>query len=247
MKKKLYFFIFFIVIIGIVLGFLLIKANDRKDNNLKEKEEFAISKIHYYSTANAISNSTNYQNPEWNLKVYQYTDIAIYIDRLEEAGSKNYISSLEISNVKLNKENEEVYYLNPMLFGKSTLNLDFKLDKNLDYNIINSKNSENEQGYNIPIFFQDCSNPITLRFVNYLNDNYKVSSENSLIYNGSLISELGLDIDDLEKNLEFDLTITTKDGKKRVQKVELEIPFEKGNKSILDGDFELQVKQDIKF
>ena len=132
------------------------------------------------------------------------------------------------------------------MFGKSELYLDSKIEDNLKYNVINTTNSENEQSYNIPIYFQDCSNPITLRIVNYLADNFKVSNDNLLLYNGSLIKELGFRTKDLETNLSFDLKIITKDGETRTKNVNFDIIFEKENKSILDGDIDIEEKEDIR-
>ena len=248
-KKLLYFFVFFIIIFVIVLIVCFYNKDDNKKDNIKSNCEFLINKIHYYSTANAVSNTTNYQNPEWNLRVYQYTDIAIYLDRLNSlVKEENYITNLEISNIKVNlPEKEEVYYLNPKLFGKSTLDLDMKIEDKLEYSVINDNNSDNQQNYNIPIYFQDCSNPITLRYLNILNDNFKVSNENSLVYNGSLIRELGLDLNDLDSNLTFDLIVTTKDGKKRLKNIRLEIPFKNDNVNILDGDADIKENYDIEF
>ena len=246
-KKLLYFFIFFIVII-ILICFIYYKAKGNRKNIASGKvNEFIVNNILYYSSANAISNTTNYQNPEWNLKVFQYTDIAIYLDRLNQVNEDNYITSLEISNIKLAKEDNELYYINPKLIGNNSLDLDSKIEDKLEYTVINDENSENTQNYNIPIFYQDCSNPITLRFINYLNNNYKVPSERSLTYNGSLIRELGLTVQDLDNKISFDLNITVKSGREKSKTLELEIPFEKGKKSILDGDFEIKLKQNIEF
>ena len=249
MKKNLICFFVFFIAISII--FVCYKNN--KDSNYKntvnQNKEFVINKIQYYSTANAISNTTNYQNPEWNLKVYQYTDFAIYIDRLSKIiNENNYITNLEIFNFQLNNlEKEEIYYLNPKMFGKSTLDLDTKIENNLEYNVINSENYENNQEYNIPIYFQDCSNPITFRYLNYLANNYKVPSDETLKYNGSLISKLGMDLEDLNDELSFDLKIITKDGQERVEKVNLEISYKDENRSIIDGDFEAKEKKSIQF
>ena len=224
--------------------------NDYEKNNiLNQKNEFIINKIQYYSTVNAVSNTTNYQNPEWNLKVYQYTDFAIYLDKLNKTiNEKNYIINLKIFNFKLNnKEKEEIYYLNPKMFAKNTLDLDAKIEDNLEYNVINSENSENNQEYNIPIYFQDCSNPITFRYVNYLANNYKVSSNETVKYNGSLVSKLGMKLEDLNDNLSFDLKIITKDGEERIESVDLKIPYKDENRSIIDGDFEAKEKKSIQF
>lgn len=244
MKKKLFYF--FLVITLIILIIILYLKNNKKIIKLKENNEFLINSVQYYSTANAASNTTNYQNPEWNLKVYQFTDIAIYIDRLgKNIDEKNYITNLEILNFKTNSE-EEIYYLNPKMFGKNTLDLDTKVEDYLEYNVINSENKDNEQEYDIPIFFQDCSNPITFRYVRYLADNYKVPNDETLKYNGSLISKLGLKIDDLNKNLSFDLKIVTKDGKERMKNIDLKIPYENDDRNILDGDFESKINFNIR-
>lgn len=250
MKKKIFFcFLTVSSIIAIIAIIFNINKKDNKQNILKNEKEFQISKIQFYSGANGISNTTSYQNPEWNLKVYQYTDIAIYLNRLNnEISEKNYISDLKISNIQLNfPDKEEVYYINPNLFGNNSLDIDKKIEGSLEYNVINDENIENKQNYNIPVFFQDCSNPITIRFVNYLKDNYKVPSDRTLEYNGNLITEIGLDIEDLDKNLSFDLEITTRDGEKKIQKVDIEIPFENKENSILDGDYKSKLETNIEF
>ena len=250
MKKKLFYIIsFFIIALIILAGIFYIKKNNKKVNLIsKLDDEFVINKVKFYSTANAISNTTSYQNPEWNLKVYQYTDVAIYVDRLNKnISEKNYITSLEISNItQINPEKEEIYYLNPELFGKNTLDFDTKIENTLEYNVINSENKDNDQKYDIPIYFQDCSNPITIRYVKYLSNNYKVPSDKTLKYNGSLIRNLGLKIDDLNKNLKFEIKFITKDEEERKQEINLEIPYENESKSILDGDFEETTKLNIR-
>ena len=170
-------------------------------------------------------------------------------DKLNKTiNEKNYIINLKIFNFKLNnKEKEEIYYLNPKMFAKNTLDLDAKIEDNLEYNVINSENSENNQEYNIPIYFQDCSNPITFRYVNYLANNYKVSSNETVKYNGSLVSKLGMKLEDLNDNLSFDLKIITKDGEERIESVDLKIPYKDENRSIIDGDFETKEKKNIRF
>ena len=88
---------------------------------------------------------------------------------------------------------------------------------------------------------------LQIRYINYLSNNYKVPNDKTLKYNGSLIKNLGLKIDDLNKNISFDLKITTRDEEERIKKINIEIPYENKNKSILDGDFEIKVKENITF
>ena len=220
-------------------------------SNTAEKilPEFVINKITYYSSANAISNTTSYQNPEWNLHVYQYTDIAIYLNRinnLENIKTQNYITKIYLQNFIAGLENVDVYYLNPNDFGNSYLKLDNRIQNPLEYTVINSENREDMQNYNIPVFFQDCSNPITLRLVTELSKNYQVPKENTLTYNGTLIRELGLNIPNLNQTIKFDLTVETKDTI-HVKSISLEIPYEKSGKSILDGDIQIETEEDILF
>ena len=253
MKKKIiYSFIFFILIllIFIIIVFLNFTKNKNmdKDNSIsKIEDEFRISKIEYYSSANGISNTTNYQNPEWNLKVYQYTDLAIYIERINDISDKNYIEKLYLENFKVTLEDSKVYYINPIMFGNSTLNNDDMIEEKLDYTIVNSANEKNEINYNIPIYFQDCSNPITIRIVKTLSDSYKISNENSLSYNGSLIRELGFDLDSLINGINFDLNIVTNSGKVRNRNIEIDFPLYDSEKSILDGDYKTEINSNISF
>lgn len=230
------------------LGFSFWETKKEKKENLKEivvEKEFKISKIKYYSSANAISNTTSFQNPEWNLRVYQYVDIAIYLERINDINSKNYITDVALSHFS-KLDNDAIYYLNPTMFGNGILNEEDRIEDSLKYTVINSSN-EKEQDYRIPIYFQDFSNPITIRLVRELDKNYKVSNEKSLVYNGKLIEELGLHLSDLASKIIFDIEIDTKDGEKRIQTIELEIPLENEQKSILEGDYEEEVMMNFPF
>ena len=90
-KSKKYYIIKFIIFVLLsALLVLLIKINyndaQRKTSlentiaditSLSSKQTFSIDKIYLYSSANATNNET--KKSMWNLNVYQYTDIALYI------------------------------------------------------------------------------------------------------------------------------------------------------------------------
>lgn len=249
MKKPLFFFAFLIIVMFVLCIVFSMKKDFSKPNTFEITDEFEIKKVVYYSSANAISNTTNYQNPEWNLSVYQYTDIAIYLDRINDSNDtkyQNYITELSLENFETDLENSRVYYLNPKNFGNSNLVEDDLIEELLEYNVINSENKENEQNYNIPIFFQDCSNPITLRVVTELSNHYQVSKDYTLAYNGSLVKELGLRLENLNQTISFDLVIHNK-GVGRAKHIDLEIPYEDKEKSILDGDIKIEKNKNISF
>ena len=123
----------------------------KNNNEIYEENKtamFNVSKIQYYSDVNAVSNQTTYQNPEWNLNVYQYTDIALYIERLDDFSSENYIKSLNISDIKISdskKGTQKIYYLNPLAYGNGDiLNSENEIKGILEYNIMNYENEDNQ-------------------------------------------------------------------------------------------------------
>ena len=206
-----------------------------------------IHQMRFYSSAKAISNTTNYQNPEWNLRVYQFTDIAIYLNRLNPEGKENYVTNLVIQNIDTGSPKKKLYYLNPNMFGNGEIDEDNLIENDLDFIIVNSENKDNSEKYEFPVFFQDFSNPITLRLVNHLSDNYKMSNEKSLNYSGAIIRDLGFSLQEIKSTLKFDIKIDTKDKKERSKSLSLEIPLENSNTSIFDGDIEKKEIVDIEF
>ncbi len=100
-----------VLICLLVLYFLLnfvykkykIKTNFENDlssiSSGTENDTFYVKKIVLYSSANATNNETN--RDLWNLNIYQFTDIAIYIENNyeNELNSSNTIKSLTIDNI----------------------------------------------------------------------------------------------------------------------------------------------------
>lgn len=94
-------------------------------------------------------------------------------------------------------------------------------------------------GYNIPVFFEDCSNPITLKYVNNnVVENYAIDSTKTLKYDGSLLKSANVFINDIETTITFDLNIITTNDEVHEITVELEVPLQDNNSSIYDGFFE---------
>lgn len=243
MKKKIFANLIIgagILVIGLALGLKIYKNKTNEKDLAEENQVFEVSKIQYYSNVGAISKQTTYQNPEWDLNVYQYTDIAIYLKRAEEYSVSNYIKKLTIDNIQVSKTeigNQEIYYLNPTKFGNSDiaeLSDENKIDSGLEYNIMNYENSENDVKYSIPIFFEDCSNPITLRYLNSdIVSDYKFSQSNKLQFNGSLLKTAGISLEKLGTTITFDLDIITQNDETYNIPLTLDIPIDE---RIYDGD-----------
>lgn len=244
LKKKIIFIIIFIILV--IVGYdTLVKQFSKNENDINHPE-FFVKTMELYSSANAISNTTNYQNPEWNISIFQYTDIAIYIDRLNKNNDNNYITQLYIDNVIIDnpKIQSKLFYLNPLEFGNGKLLTENLIEKRLDYNIVNSENNENEFSYNIPIFFEDCSNPITFRYIDSILNNYTLDNSQNLKYDGSILKIANVDLQNLKNSISMDLNIVTKDNVTHKQKICFDIPLESENKSIYEGSIEVNQKID---
>ena len=146
-KKILKFIVFMLLVI---LLSVLIKINytdaQRKvalENtiadmaSLNSKQTFSIDKIYLYSSANATNNET--KKSMWNLNVYQFTDIALYISGNANNKGQNTIKELYIDNVKfdsLNAGTPNLHYKNLFEFGKFNLEKDYLITDRLNYEVV---------------------------------------------------------------------------------------------------------------
>lgn len=212
-----------------------------------EKTIFSIDKIMVYSSADAIDN-TEEKNLQ-NLSVCQYTDIAIYINNknsIKETTAENTINELYIDdiNISLNSGtgNQLLNYKDIHKFGK------YESIENsggrINYNVLHT-NIENETyDYSNPTFFTDCSNPITLGYVNKdIVTKYKVSKENNLIvFDGKVLKTAGVNLKDIGYSLSFTIHIRNNLDQEFVYNADINVSLE--DESIYNG---FTVKMKSKF
>ncbi|MCI8412392.1 MAG: hypothetical protein HFJ40_08265 [Clostridia bacterium] len=206
-----------------------------------ENSIFNIQKVLLYSSANAIDN-TEEQSLQ-NLSISQYTDISLYIDNtssISELTNENTIKELYIDNIFVNSNSNNGYkylnYKNPMDFGKFK-NFDAPENNRIDFNIVNT-NSENENyDYSKPTFYTDCSNPITLGYMNKdLLTNYSVSKDSkSVSFNGKVLKEANIDLNDINCTLNFKIHIVNNMNQKFVYNMKLDIDLNDNNGGIYNG------------
>ena len=185
-----------------------------------ESSIFNIQKIVTYNSANAIDNSEDHSLK--NMSLSQYSDISIYIDNtstISELTNENTIKELYIDNIEITSNSEKgtkiLNYKNALNFGKYK-KLEAPNNNRIDFNIVNT-NSENESAdYSKPTFYTDCSNPITLGYLNKdLLTNYSVSDNTtSVSFNGKVLQEANVSLDDLKYTLKFRINIVTKANQK---------------------------------
>ena len=195
---------------------------------------FKIDKIVLYSSGFGNNKNTKFQNSNWILDIYQYTDIALYLKSTEA------IKTLKISNFKADFGN--LYYLDVTKFGTENILQNYEINQELEYTVLNDSNEDNIINYNTPIFFADSSNPITLKYVNMIKENYTLENTEKLSFNGSLLEKANIKLEDLKTAIEFDITITDYNNTAYCTTLKLSNPIEYSNSSIFDGHLLLEKK-----
>ena len=202
---------------------------------------FNIQKILLYSSANAIDNSEDQSLKD--MSICQYTDISIYIDNtstISELTDENTIKELYIDSIVATSNSDIgtkiLNYKNPLNFGKYKMIMPSENNR-IDFNIINT-NSENENNdYENPTFYTDCSNPISLGYMN--NDiltNYSVSQDvNTVSFNGKVLQEANVNLEDINYGLRFKIHIVNNLNQKFVYEMNLAVNLNDTNGGIYNG------------
>ena len=214
----------------------MIEISDKNEDSI-----FNIQKILLYSSATAIDNSEN--NSLQNMAISQYSDISIYIDNLShvsELTDENTVKELYIDNIVINSSSDRgtkiLNYKNPLNFGKYKY-IELPSNNRIDFNIVNT-NSENENNdCSNPTFYTDCSNPITLGYLNKaILTNYSVSSEESSVsFNGKVLKEANIAIDDINYVLNFRINIVNNLNQKFSYNMKLSVNLDGDNGGIYNG------------
>lgn len=121
------------------------------------------------------------------MSICQYTDLSIYIDNSQsssELTDENSVKELYIDNIvmtsNVDKGTKILNYKNSFNVGKYT---DIKQPENnrIDFKIINTNQENENHNYDEPTFYTDCSNPITLGYLNKdILTNYSVTDDSNL-------------------------------------------------------------------
>lgn len=214
----------------------MIAISDENENSI-----FNIQKILLYSSANAIDNSDDQSLKD--LSICQYTDISIYIDNIStisELTDENTIKQLYIDNIvatsNADKGTKILNYKNPLDFGKYKA-INPPENNRIDFNIVNT-NSENENNdYSNPTFYTDCSNPISLGYMNQdILTNYAVSQDaNTISFNGKVLKEANINLEDINYTLNFKIHIVNNLNQKFVYNMKLDVGLDDSNGGIYNG------------
>lgn len=215
---------------------------DISDNN--ENSIFKIKKVSLYSNANAIDNSEN--NSLKNMNICQFTDIQIYIDNtsyISELKNENTVKDLYIDNIQINTNSQNagkqsLNYKNPLDFGKYKKIKD-PGNNSIKFNIVSTNESNESADYSKPTFYTDCSNPITLGYMNKdILTNYAISQDtnsNTISFNGKVLKEANINLNDISYVLNFKIHITNNLNQKFVYDMKLNVDLTENNNAIYNG------------
>lgn len=208
-----------LIIISIISYKYILSTEINKRICIKDTLEFAeeinnpvfkIKQIILYSSAYAVDNSSGQKLQDINIS--QFTDMAIYIDNnSEEITAKNTINELFIDNIEINTKSESgekiFNYKNPLNIGKY-VDLENYRDDGILFNVIHTNEENENSDYNNNIFYTDCSNPISLGYINKnLITNCKLSSEGSISFDGSILKSANIDLEEIGSEIKFTIHI----------------------------------------
>ncbi len=206
-----------------------------------ESSIFTIQKIILYSSANAIDNSQDQSLKD--MSINQFTDISIYIDNTNnssELTNENTIKELDIDNIVVTSNADRgtklLNYKNPLDFGKYKT---IKEPENhrIDFNIVNTNLENESHDYTSPTFYTDCSNPISLGYMNQdILTNYAISQDaNTVSFNGKVLEEAKINLEDINYTLTFKIHIVNNLNQKFVYNMKLDVDLDDDNGGIYNG------------
>ena len=262
-KKKKFFLVIFVVLSIILLcSFIFIfsikmiqKYNFEKsflnEAQMNTETIFSVKNIVFFSgvdVKNRTSSVTNFTIEN----LFQYTDMAIFIDNhinTNENNLKNTLKALRIENINFTKlpelGNVSLYYRNFSNFAKSSFSEDKKIEKDFSFLITADEQTTFEE----PYLYNNCANPITLTFENSnIKTDYTITDTSiPITYNGSLLSRCNVNLDALSTSISFDVYITNNENQKFKTVVYFDIPYEYNDKSITNGSLTVNKETDFNF
>ena len=127
--------------------------------------------------------------------------------------------SIDVGNIVTNETEEST--------SEEQENSDSEDDGKIKFNIVYT-NEENEKAdYNKPTFYTDCSNPITLEYLN--NDiatNYKMDENKSVSFDGSILKDAGISTENLACKVKFKINIINNEDEKYSCWINFDIPLD---------------------
>ena len=201
--------------------------------------------------AAAMNASTVNTNDEASMKIKEHTIKELYIDNIQINPSSTrgirtltYKSANNFGKFKSSKITEDTG--NEEQSNEETQNNDQTLEndvnnieqpKRINFKILSTNVENDGNDYSEPTFYSDCSNPITLNYMNKnIVTNYKVTNQDTKIkFDGSILQSVGVVLEDLECYVSFDIHMKNNLDQTFTCSVETNIPLKSESRSIYNG------------
>lgn len=209
---------------------------------------FKIDKVLLFSSANATDNTE--EKSLKDLDINQFTDIAIYINNtsyIQEQTQENTVKALRIDNIEILSDQptgiKSLTYKNPLNAGNYEVSDAANVYSSTDNRIecapidfaVTYKNEENPD-YSKPTFYADCSNYISLSYLNRnIISHYAVRDNQNISLSGSLLKQANVDLAALATAVNFRITITNNLDTDFVYNIKLKLSFDENSGITTNG------------
>ncbi|WP_304401842.1 hypothetical protein [uncultured Clostridium sp.] len=217
MKNFLKKFLFFITIVIslIIVAFIIIKYDAEGEKTLP----FSISKILLVSTVNG--DIVDDPNNIWNINITQVNDVYMYIDKTQETDET--IKEIKLENFIINTmpQKGNVKLLRPT--GELSNLYTYSEQDYLNSEIVYQGSAIDDMKS-----LEIANNGGVLGFRFALDDlgNYISNENQEIIYDGNLLKNLGISLEEIKFSVSFDIIITTSDDINYKGTINLEMPID---------------------
>lgn len=204
------------------------ETNDEASRKIKEHtiKELYIDNIKIEGTSARGEKTLNYKSI---LRFAKFRDVEAEDDKTEQNEENTTIDTNKETTTETSDNQENEGKIEELFYEEQPERIDFEIVSN---------NVENEMNdYTKPTFYADCSNPITL---NYMNRNivtgYTVSTDDAQIkFDGSILQSVGINLADIACKISFDIHMKNNLDQNFACSVGLDIPLSNDNKTIYSG------------
>ena len=243
----LLFIVLFIIVASIIHKTIGRNTYANKITKIAEENKdviFSIEKILIYSSAGIENNN---QSNLKDLGICQYTDFDIYINNknsITDINEKNTVGQLYIDNIKIESQNNSgekiLNYKNFNDFGK------FKSFENcdrIDFDVIRTNKENEERDYSKPSFYTDCSNPVTIGYINKNITQYSASqNDNFVYYDVKILKNAKVELEELRYNLSFKIHIINNINEEFIYEANIKDVVSNDDKAIYNNGFVAKMK-----
>ena len=187
---------FVLVLIIAIIGLIMLKYEVEGENNMP----FNISKIIVASSAEGIQKEAS--ELKWDFTLVQNNDFHISIEKNDRYGKDEVIKKVILDNFNVNKENSKIY-MPTVDDGKIFENLEkYVVKKSLEYTGDTETDIKN-------LKIANQGSTILFRHSNIGLGIYQSNDDTEIEHSGKLLGKANINIEDINKEVSFDLTIVT--------------------------------------